>query len=476
MNDRRRRFELLALVLILIVFGSLIGTWRATAQGTYAPVTDADVGALKLNHYFSADRKSHEPDFEWSFTKSDFVIKKGAGKIPSDLLSKLLGDWDAADEIRGKWKLTEGKGPKELVFTEIKVGAQFGMKEARLPIYRTAPTVIRIGEPQYVFARDPAGPAAGKETEKPTSHVELRSWIVATGMSWPESKHRIHWVSLVVDADQKGEGRGTLVLNPNPPGFDEYGDLVTGWETKQFDTQRQTLPLIEFECRLDYVKSGAVERVNDAPVTRQIYRLSGPKIKSKLSIATTGPGLTSGRLLVHDAKGRVESVVELSEIKPVDADVPQIPCHPGCFPAATRVRVAERSVAIETLRVGDEVTSIDAEGHAAPRKIESIFTTKNRLLELKTDRGRLFTTRTQPVSLAGGGFRTAGDLQPGDRIWHWCEDQRQIAVVAEVAPTDREEQVFNLVIGESAVFIAGDFLVRGKPPAEQGLPARARQQ
>jgi hypothetical protein len=346
MNDRRRRLHLLALVLVLTVTGSLIGTWRATAQGT----------------------------------------------------------------------------------------------------------------------------AARKESEKPTSRVELRSWIIATGMSLPESKDRIHWISLVVDADQKGEGRGTLTLNPNPPGFDEYGDLLTGWETKQFDTRRATLPLIEFECRLDYVKSGAVERVNDAPITRQIYRLTGPKIKTKLSIATTGPGLTSGRLLVHDAKGRVESVIELSEIKPVDPNVPQIPCHPGCFPAGTQVRVAGRSVTIETLRVGDEVTSIDAEGHAAPRKITHIFTTKNRLLELKTDRGRLLTTRTQPVSVAGGGFRTVGELEPGDRIWHWRADQREIAVVDEVALTDREEQVFNLVIGESAVFIAGDFLVRGKPPAEKIPP------
>src|SRR5438477_8259430 len=107
MNDRRLRFDLLAPILILSFAGFLFGTWSARAQGTYAPVSDADVRSLKLNHYFSADRKSRETDFEWSFRKSDFIIKKGKGKIPSDLVSKLLGDWDDADEIRGKWKLSE---------------------------------------------------------------------------------------------------------------------------------------------------------------------------------------------------------------------------------------------------------------------------------------------------------------------------------------------------------------------------------
>jgi hypothetical protein len=37
-----------------------------------------------------------------------------------------------------------------------------------------------------------------------------------------------------------------------------------------------------------------------------------------------------------------------------------------------------------------------------------------------------------------------------------------------VVPIGRETPVFNVVVGESAVFIAGGFLARGKPPPVAG--------
>ncbi|MFO0811816.1 MAG: hypothetical protein U0796_01260 [Gemmatales bacterium] len=120
-------------------------------QGSYTPVTAEQVAKLKLNHYFTADKKYQRPEFTWTFTATEFVIKKGEGAIPSDLLNKLLTEGVTAEEIRGSWKLT-GKENQELVLTEIKAGKQVGKKEVRLHLYKTAPTVVRIGEPQYVFA------------------------------------------------------------------------------------------------------------------------------------------------------------------------------------------------------------------------------------------------------------------------------------------------------------------------------------
>jgi hypothetical protein len=43
---------------------------------------------------------------------------------------------------------------------------------------------------------------------------------------------------------------------------------------------------------------------------------------------------------------------------------------------------------------------------------------------------------------------------------------------ADNPPTGREEPVFNLIVGESAIFVAEDFLVRGKPPAQTTPVAR----
>ena len=127
---------------------TLIPAGPVAAQGKYKPVTEDDVVKMKMNHYFTPDRKGREPDFEWTFTKTEFVLKKGKGPIPADLLGQLLPDGKTADEVRGKWAL-DGKG--RLSLTEIKAGDTAGKKDVSLPIYKTAPTVIRIGETQYVF-------------------------------------------------------------------------------------------------------------------------------------------------------------------------------------------------------------------------------------------------------------------------------------------------------------------------------------
>lgn len=128
----------------------LVAVNHVRAQGQFSPVSEADVVALSLNHYFTPDDKSHEADFEWTFTKTDFVVKKGKGAIPADIIEKLLSKGATANEIRGKWKLAD-KGGRRLVLTEIKAGDLAGSKEVNLSIYKTAPSVVRIGEPQYVF-------------------------------------------------------------------------------------------------------------------------------------------------------------------------------------------------------------------------------------------------------------------------------------------------------------------------------------
>ena len=122
------------------------------------------------------------------------------------------------------------------------------------------------------------------------------------------------------------------------------------------------------------------------------------------------------------------------------------------------------------MRVGDVITSIGADGKATKAAVEKLYTTTNNLVELRTDHGNTVTTDAQPFCLIDGQFRKAGDLQAGDRVWQWRDGKRAEAVVRTVAPTGRQEQVFNLILGDSRIFVAGGFLVRGKPPAE-AVPA-----
>jgi hypothetical protein len=99
--------------------------------------------------------------------------------------------------------------------------------------------------------------------------------------------------------------------------------------------------------------------------------------------------------------------------------------------------------------------------------VASVFVTKNRLLEIRTDTGNLVTTETQPIALVDGGLRAAGELKAGDRIFRWDGKKRLAVTVLSMALTGREESVFNLVLGDGVIFIADDFLVRSKPPSPE---------
>jgi len=179
--------------------------------------------------------------------------------------------------------------------------------------------------------------------------------------------------------------------------------------------------------------------------------------------------------LVYGKDDQVQFVVELADQKPVKQQQEQFPppCHPGCFPAGTPVRLADGTKRIELLRAGDVVMTVGPDGGPGRAAVQTVFTSTNRLIEVRTERGTALTTEAQPLCLVAGGFRRAGDLQAGDRVWQWRDARRAEAVVREVAPTGRSETVYNLIIGESAVFVAGDFLARGKPPAAAPAPAAA---
>ena len=143
------------------------------------------------------------------------------------------------------------------------------------------------------------------------------------------------------------------------------------------------------------------------------------------------------------------------------------PCHPGCFPAGTLVATPSGLREIQTIRKGEQVTLVTAEGTTTTGSVEDVFTTPNRLIEVRTDAGTVTTTETQPLCRATGGFALVSELKPGDSIWRWENGERKAVTVKEVSSPVREADVFNLVVGKDKVFIAGGFLARGKPPVTQ---------
>lgn len=153
MQERTQRLAWLRCAVIMVAFVLALAR-SSPGQGQYRAVTADDVVQLTLNHYFTPDNKGHDLDFAWTFTKEEFVVKAGKGPIPADLMKRLLPAGAKAVEIRGKWKIIAEEG--QIAFTDILAtdasgGDVLGNKAAKYRIYRTAPTVVRIGEPQYVF-------------------------------------------------------------------------------------------------------------------------------------------------------------------------------------------------------------------------------------------------------------------------------------------------------------------------------------
>jgi hypothetical protein len=286
--------------------------------------------------------------------------------------------------------------------------------------------------------------------ELQAAQVQLDSAAFDTDLPLAESKAAVRRVSL--KCRLADGGTGSLSLDPNSAQFNEFGDAVA---------RDRRLPLVTLDCTLKLVK---------LEPARRLYEVRGPKLVSRLSLVVY-KDLTpwgDGRLLIHGKGGDVKYVINLER--------PQVrtkPCHPGCFPAGTRVRVPGGSKLIERVREGDPVTTIDAAGKPSPVKVTAVFVTRNRLLKVHTRAGTFVTTETQPVALVSGGFRPAGELKAGDRIWRWTGVERRSVTVSGVSPAGRETEVFNLVLGEPRTFIAGDFLVRSKPPAAEPRPGVA---
>lgn len=147
------------------------------------------------------------------------------------------------------------------------------------------------------------------------------------------------------------------------------------------------------------------------------------------------------------------------------------PCHPGCFPSGTLVLTPFGQQPIDAIRVGDEVTSVLPDRVLVTRPVTSIFRTQNRLWELRAGGQLLTTTETQPLALSDGSFVAAGKLRRGDELLYFRDGETVPILVESVCKTDRISPVSNLVLGEQATFLAGNFVVRGKPPDPNAGPS-----
>lgn len=285
--------------------------------------------------------------------------------------------------------------------------------------------------------------------------VDLFGGVDGRGLALAECRTAVYRFQLIAQVDANGEGKGTLVLDPSRSLVDEFG----------YPQSTETRPPVKLDCSLKLVKKKKILREEGrlgAPaieVECRQFSITGPKITSRLTLATeAGEEWSFARLLVPDQDGKGRFVVYLRG--PALAE----PCHPGCFPAGTSILIPGGAKPIEDFRAGDLVTTVTEDGIRRQGQVVSMSVTRNRLIEVRTEGGTLITTATQPLALASGGLRAAGKLKAGDRIHAWDGQARRNVGVKSVDVTGREEQVFNLILGEPVLFVADGFLARSKPP------------
>jgi hypothetical protein len=242
-------------------------------------------------------------------------------------------------------------------------------------------------------------------------------------------------------------GKVMLMLDPNQQKFNLFGDSVS----------RTEIALRMVEAKLSQVKTADPMKAG-----RRLYELQSDKFGGRLLLVVPATEKGQHQLVVRDKGGKhVEYVIPL-RLQVINVQ----PCHPGCFPAGTTVETPAGPRPIETVKAGDVVQTLSADGKLVPMKVASVFVGQSLIVAIDTDGGVLRTTGKQPLFLTSGGVKSAIDLVAGDEMARWRDGRPQPVKVRGVEVKDTQPvPIFNLVLEEQGIFIANGYLVRSKPPA-----------
>lgn len=144
----------------------------------------------------------------------------------------------------------------------------------------------------------------------------------------------------------------------------------------------------------------------------------------------------------------------------------------ACFPAGTRVRTADGSMAIEALSVGDSVRSYDARaGRWQTQRVTAVHVHRfsGSMITATTSEGSVQATSNHPFLVSGKGWVRAGLLATGDRL----VTESGVATVSSVRVRTASEAVFNITVADTHTFAVGSggFVVHNKGGAEAEMAA-----
>ena len=130
------------------LFSLAIGQVRA-AEGEFPPVQPGALKGASFNFYYGPDNKAvFSPGFTWTFSTAKTTITAGKHPIAADILEHLAAGGKKVHRIEADWHIS---GNHYLILSRVKIDGHTNRATWSLPLGYTAPTLIRIGEHQYVF-------------------------------------------------------------------------------------------------------------------------------------------------------------------------------------------------------------------------------------------------------------------------------------------------------------------------------------
>ncbi|MEM5871995.1 MAG: Hint domain-containing protein, partial [Candidatus Aenigmatarchaeota archaeon] len=135
----------------------------------------------------------------------------------------------------------------------------------------------------------------------------------------------------------------------------------------------------------------------------------------------------------------------------------------GCFPAGTKIRMVDGSTRnIEDIKIGDKILSFDGEG-LVEGNVNNIFgPIKDYVYLLKTESKEIKVTSEHPFYVGNGRFLTVEELKVGDWVYVLKENKMVPEKIIYKELLFEPTYVYNLRVGETETFFAGDFAVHNK--------------
>lgn len=134
----------------------------------------------------------------------------------------------------------------------------------------------------------------------------------------------------------------------------------------------------------------------------------------------------------------------------------------GCFEQGTLIATPQGLHAIDHLHPGDWVWSNIQGKHEKAKVVAISKVTPEFYLELKLPTGVIRVTDEHLFAIKQGEFRRAANLNPGDKLIIWQNNQWQTLAISSITRVKAHKPAFNLLVDSGATYFANGILVHNK--------------